>query len=200
MFGLVVLLVGATSPLHAQGEHGRRAGAEVRVLAGDVREIVRLDGSDALIASGLEHRIRGSLASLAILLRLADQEVDRTAPSHKIPIYYEYVNQSKWRELTAQLTQLENAYPLERPYYVSSKKMLEAGRKLHSSLCAGCHDQPARVERPAYNLFDQAAKTSGSEFYARMLVGVRGDRITGIDNPFTDSDLAALIYFYEAGQ
>ena len=37
------------------------------------------------------------------------------------------------------------------------------------------------------------------EFAARMVVGVRGDALTGLDNPLTDEEIASLIAFYRAG-
>jgi len=70
--------------------------------------------------------------------------------------------------------------------------------QIHTSLCTGCHDQPRQdVERPAYNVYDEAEKLSTEEFTARIMVGVKGDVATGIDNPLTDIELVNLIRYYK---
>ena len=56
------------------------------------------------------------------------------------------------------------------------------------------------TERPAYNLFEQAQRLPLPEFAARMLVGIRGDRVTATDNPFSDAELQALITLYRGRQ
>jgi len=49
---------------------------------------------------------------------------------------------------------------------------------MQQEMCMVCHDNPAEnVERPAYNLYRQAVTESEIEFFARMLAGVRGDRV-----------------------
>jgi cytochrome c553 len=78
---------------------------------------------------------------------------------------------------------------------------MAAAAKTHAGLCAPCHDQPyTGVERPAWNLFEQANRLEPAEFLARMLVGVRGDRVTAVENPFSDRELADLIALYRAGE
>ena len=72
---------------------------------------------------------------------------------------------------------------------------------IKNGLCAGCHDEPDNsVARPAFNLFQQAKRMLKPEFAARMITGIRGDRVTGIGNPFSDWQLAALMVFYRNGQ
>jgi len=48
------------------------------------------------------------------------------------------------------------------------------------------------------NLFEQARGSSFPEFLARMLVGVRGDRVTAIENPFSDREIVELIAYYRS--
>ncbi|OED42771.1 hypothetical protein AB833_05400 [Chromatiales bacterium (ex Bugula neritina AB1)] len=205
--GLVVLiwLVSTISPaVAAQGEHGRRAGAELQVLAGDIRTLLREEAradKNAVVLKGLVDRIRGGLSAADILLRLADQEADRAPVSYIEPLQkaHEYADQQHWNHLLALLASLSKQFPLRQPFFPDSAELRESAHKLHISYCAGCHDTPAQgVERPAYNLHQQASSITVIEFYARMLVGVRGDRVTGIDNPLSDADIAGLIYFYRS--
>lgn len=94
----------------------------------------------------------------------------------------------------APLQQLAALYPLNLPKPVDDTKMAAA---LHDTYCAACHDEPdIDGERPAFKLTAQAQEQSAQEFFARLVVGVRGDRRTGLSNPFTDRELAALFAYY----
>ena len=75
--------------------------------------------------------------------------------------------------------------------------MLNLGASIHRSTCAGCHDAPSMDSLlPAKNLAAQLASMPREEFAARLLLGVRGDRTTAWRNPFSDSELAALMAWY----
>ncbi len=188
-----------------QGEHGRRAGAELRVLAGDVRKLISLtdaEGSSQPIKRGLVDRVHGALSAIDILLRQADQEAARRAVSY-VPLVrdaLQLISNEQWADLNDLLTALTMQFPLTQPRFAEfPQALIQSSRDLHLQHCAACHNNPqTQLERPAYNLHDQAKATSDSEFFARMLTGVRGDRVTGIDNPFTDVELAGLIHFYQS--
>lgn len=200
---MLVWLTSTAEISYAQGEHGRRAGAELQVLIGDVRYRSKLAAANenSLVQSGLDERIRGSLSALDILFRLADQEADRDSRSYLSLLRdaYSLVAESKWTELVSLLAKLEDRFPLLQLSYPKSESLLKSSRDLHQRFCAACHDTPAQqVQRPAYNLFQQSKSVSEVEFFARMLIGVRGDRVTGIDNPFSDAEIAGLIHLYQS--
>lgn len=202
---MLVCLTGITSPALAQGEHSRRAGAELRVMAGDVKLLTTLtnNDTDALQQEGLGSRIRGALAAIDILMRLADQEAGRDARSYKNAVHtaLEHLDNNRLAELGKILSGLTINLPLVQPSYQPTDVSIKAARGLHQQQCAACHDHPNRkVARPAYNLYTQISSMPEIEFYARMLVGVRGDRVTGIDNPLTDAQIASLIAVYREGQ
>lgn len=192
------LIIGAESA-YAQGEHSRRAATEIRVIIGDLQ---RLQAPDTLAIHkvGLIHRIQGGLAALDILLRLADQENGNPIAQYREEVINlsEWISNSEFDKANFVLDQWQERYPLDFIELSNDENVEhELARKLHQDLCAGCHDNPVvEVERPAYNLFDEANKLEYSEFLARLFVGVRGDRVTGIDNPFSDYEIAALINFY----
>jgi len=191
-------------PAFAQGEHARRVAAEIRVIIGDIKRLQSPD-RQPIHKVGLQHRIQGGLAALDILLRLADQETGK-------PIA-EYVNEVKsvsmgikkkdFNNALTILVQWEKTYPLIFPEGApesssNSDSNIQLGQKIHQEFCAACHDNPVTtLERPAYNLFDEARELAPSEFLARLFVGVRGDRVTGIDNPFSDYEIIALANFYQ---
>ena len=187
----------------AQGEHARRAAAELLVLAGDARRLAGEDTSD-IHRKGLADRIRGGLSGLDLMLRFADQEQGRQPQSHGevLAALREALREGDLVRFQSLAAGLIAAYPFRATGILQTKptaERLKRGRKMHEELCAGCHDEPDfEVERPAYNLFEEAQKLSPGEFAARMSVGVRGDRVTGIDNPLSDEQIASLIAYYRA--
>ena len=86
---------------------------------------------------------------------------------------------------------------LKIPPFKSTDASLKEAASIHKDYCQSCHlVSQTGVERPAYNLYEQAADMPESEFFARLLIGVRGDRVTGIDNPFSDAQLMSLLMLY----
>ncbi len=197
----VALLLGAPAAVFGLGEHGRRAGAELVVLQGDL-ERLRRESLPAPWRRGLEARIRGSLALLPLLLRLADQERGRTPLVVTSAGLAGLLERRGLAALGGRLDDLAARYPFPATGILPAEptpRRLATARRLHRELCAGCHagaGPPEGIERPALDLFRQARSMSPREFAARLVTGVRGDAVTGIDNPFTDEELAALVAYY----
>jgi len=194
----------ASTTLTLAGENTRRAAAELAVIEGDLKKFENPQLSD-LHQSGLIERINGSLSALDIFLRLADQEAAKPPVSYKseleqLQTYWQMRNIAKMK---LSIAQLAARHPLQTAGILSfepTKPGVIQAVNLHEDLCAGCHDDPdLETKRPAYNLFDEARQLSASEFLARMIVGVRGDRITGIDNPLDDAQISALYGYYRSG-
>ncbi len=197
----------------AQGEHSRRVAAELLVLQGDARRLTAPRFSEKQ-KKGLRDRILGGLAALAILLRLADEEAEagrtsgadgpRADHAGAVARLRKALDAGDIAELQSLLARLVRAYPLRVPGILpitASPARWARGRRLHERLCAGCHDAPdLDVERPAYNLFAEVRRLSPEELAARLIVGVRGDVVTGVANPLSDEQIAALIVFYRGQQ
>lgn len=109
-----------------------------------------------------------------------------------------------WRALDAGLRILQRKYPLDLTGLLPAQatpERLRLGAAIHQQACAGCHEAPTMETRlPAFNLFEQAKRTPRTEFAARLLIGVRGDRSTAWRNPFSDLELGALMAYYEIGK
>ena len=151
-------------------------------------------------------RIRGGLAGLGLLMRLADAESGRDLSRQKRPdanSLRALFAAADMPRFIAAMERLAQAYPFDvSPFRILRRKprALARARTLHAQLCAGCHDGAGgEGERPAIDLFAMAMALSREEFLARMVVGVRGDRTTGLGNPLTDGEIAALRAFYRAG-
>ena len=182
----------------AQGEHGRRIAAELQVIAGDLNKLQAAELPEHQL-EGLRQRIRGGLVGLDILARLADQESNRTPISRveqleSLRTTLERIQIEPMQDAIAALIQ---RYPLMLPAITENDPTTYA--RLHAETCAGCHDHGRdNSARPAYNLFEQTQSTNETEMYARMLVGVRGDRVTGIDNPLSDKQIIGLLTYYRS--
>ena len=175
---------------------------ELLVLSGDVQKLTNKNLS-GLHIKGLKDRIGGGLASLEIMLRLADQEAGRKPVDYTLDL--KNIRKS-WLahnldSLASELTKLLTIHPFSVRGILptkAKKTTLAAAKDLHEELCAACHDEPdLEILRPAFNLFKEARRISANEFAARMMVGVRGDRVTGIDNPLTDAQISALMSNYK---
>jgi len=204
------MAVAVPATVFAEGEHARRAGTELLVLLGDIEKL-RNGGLPEKQTRGLRDRIAGSLSGLPLLLRLADQEKGRLPALFDINRLPVPLSRNELPVLVEEIAGLVSAYPFQGTgifFAQASAARIRNALQLHKSLCAGCHDFPnLDMERPAFNLFLQAKKLPEQEFAARMLVGIRGDVVTGLGNPFTDEEIAALISLYrsvkssaEAGQ
>ena len=197
------LLFAVHGGVAAQGEHGRRAGAELRVLIGDLETLVHGNPSE-LHRKGLADRVAGGLSPLPLLLRLADQERGSATAALPAGELRDRLAREDYPGLLQRLEALSARYPLETSGFFDPPPLpagTAAAAKTHAGLCAPCHDHPyTGVERPAWNLFEQAGRLEPVEFLARMLVGVRGDRVTAVENPFSDRELADLIALYRAGE
>lgn len=181
-------------PALAAGEHERRLAAELMVLAGDVRRVTATT-LPPLERAGLERRIVGSLSSLPLLLRRTGRSRDDVSALRIA------ADRKNWPALLKGVEALKRRVPFIAERLLgspASEETLARGAALHRSTCAACHDTPAPDDTflPAKNLTEQMKSMPREEFAARLWLGVRGDRITGYANPFSDSELAALIVHY----
>ncbi|MCP3869211.1 MAG: hypothetical protein GY703_14140 [Gammaproteobacteria bacterium] len=183
----------------AEGEHSRRAGAELLVILGDIQKLKRGNLPEKQ-KKGLRDRISGTLSGLPLLLRLADEERNRIRSQPDMDRYRRLLAEQSLNDLTTNLKNLSRSYPFRATGILpatASNQLIGNALQQHKTLCAPCHDSPyLDTERPAYNLFDQAQELEIREFAARMVVGVRGDATTGLDNPFSDAEIRSLIVLY----
>jgi len=203
---IFLFLSGAAGPALSQGEHSRRVASELRVLLGDARALAGNPAPPEMHKTGLNDRLHGGLSSLAILMRLADQEKG-SPPQNTQPILNGLrvsLDQKHYSAFMKTLSGLTERYPLaakDMLLATPTPSRIKRAKEIHENICAACHDEPdADVERPAYNLFIQAKTVSADEFAARMIVGVRGDSMTGLGNPLSDEEIAALISYYRSTQ
>lgn len=199
--GAVLAALAAAAPVRADGEHVERLAVEVAVMAADAR--ARTDAATPpLHRQGLAERIRGGLATLPLLIRLARQENPRLAapPPDAATELRAALDGGDDGVLAEGLARLAVLYPFDSTGILpadATPARLARAEAIHAELCAGCHDAPdLEVARPAFNLFERARRLDEREFAARIVAGVRGDGLTSLQNPLTRADVAALIAYY----
>lgn len=175
-------------------------------MLGDARALRGNPAPSEIHLKGLNDRLRGSLSAIGILMRLADQEKDAPPQNTQSALggIRASLDQNNVAGIIAGLSELAARYPFPATGILPATPTplrIKRAKEIHDTLCAACHDEPDHeVERPAYNLFQQSRRISQEEFTARMIVGVRGDRVTGLGNPLSDEELAVLISYYRSVQ
>jgi len=196
----VLLLIPITAA-KAAGENVRRLGAEIAVMYADGRRL-NDESLSAHHRSGVTARLRGGLAVLDLLIRAARNDDPSVAQFEDTPVEMirSALDQGDRASALKVLSQLVQRYPFETSGLLPPDNRKNAQRQaktLHETYCAACHDDPdLSGRRPAWNLFTLAQNISPAELAARLVIGVRGDSLTGLDNPFRDSEISALISFY----
>ena len=109
-------------------------------------------------------------------------------------------NSENLDELQKNLERLSQKYPLLLSPVLQSSlttAYFKQAEELHQRLCSGCHSGAfAEMALPALDLFRQSRSMSRMEFTARILTGLRGNQLTSLENPFTGTELSALIGYY----
>lgn len=198
-------LLAASAPAGANGEHERRLQVELVVMQGDVRLLVD-PATPPLRRQGLRQRIRSSLGTLGMVTRYAAQEGwDRQPVSMKeIADLRALFAAGNMRAFARRLDRITSSQPLELSGFLPltmSPLRLRTGQSIYQRLCIGCHQNPDRTQpNPAPDLFSMAAVMPRAEFIARMLGGIHGDRVTTLQNPFSDEEIASLTAFFRSEQ
>jgi mono/diheme cytochrome c family protein len=183
--------------VQAAGEHDQRLAAELAVMTGDVRRLIKGEGGPRE-REGLVKRISGALSSLPLLLRRAGAD---PTPVSGLRLS---LGRGDWRAVSLALSHLRRRHPFDARRLLPATptpEMLELGAAIHYATCRSCHDASAADRQlPARNLSQQLRSMPREEFAARLLLGVRGDRTTSWTNPFNEPELAALLTWYASAE
>lgn len=180
------------------GEHQRRLAVELALLAGDSRLLL----NETLTPdkrTWIAERVTGELRLLPLLARYAAQEGGGEQPglAQKLDKLQQLGQQPE--QLQRAASDLSDTYPvafavdLQRPLSVSEQARSEA---LYNRHCLGCHVTPAGEHSVIVGTLGSFSRSmSDREWLARLLGGLRGDAYTGLENPFSDSDIARLFRY-----
>ncbi|MBT7943690.1 MAG: hypothetical protein HN719_10080 [Alphaproteobacteria bacterium] len=192
-------------PVQAASETVRRLAAEIVVLKADGERMLAPDLSPQHRA-GMEERLRGGLAIVPLLIRAARNN-NPSIPAFGDGRVAQILGALDARNTTAvndALGDLATRYPFDTTGLLPPDNRAGAilrAKSLHESYCGGCHDDPdLNTRRPAWNLFGLAQNIPPAELAARLVIGVRGDGLTGLDNPLRNAEISALIALYRGAQ
>ena len=177
--------------------------AELLVIHADARRFYRTDTSDPR-SRGLHDRISAALATLPLICRRYAAAV--SMHSAEEGRFIEGVRQL--RELfgsgtsdrfLSSVAKLAVDAPFDTRYFLLDRKgdadEREAG-EVYRQHCHGCHN--ARIPgsaNPAESLHEMERQLPPDEFFARMLLGVRGTPEIGLSNPLTTLEIGAMARF-----
>ena len=209
-FTLALTVGGAAlaAPLAVSAAEGaedpRRLAAEIVVMRADAGKLFsgKLDKN---YQAGLRARLRGGLALVPLLVRAARRQAPAWPVLDKARFagLTEALQKGDGKALMAGLDWLMRQYPFATAGLLppdARPEALKRAQNIHESYCAGCHDAPDMdTERPAWSLFELGQTAPPTELAARLVIGVRGEAMTAMDNPLRDAEMSALIAYYRAG-
>ena len=204
---VVILPTWATvSVSNAASVAENRLAAELIVMKGDLR---RMDEFSDLsfIKKGLKDRLLGASAPLSLLIREARDNNSSLPfpPKNSIIKLQQALLDEKFKVAKFWIDELMRLFPLKTKGILPPNKTMESIRKaevLHEKFCSGCHSSDVdvpydeNIERPAWNLFQMAQEIDKKEFTARLIIGVKGDALTAIENPLSHTEISSLVGFY----
>lgn len=193
------MLLCTVAAAHADNSRtAQRLGAALLVIKGDVR-FLEDSQTLSLHKQGLRSRIKGSLSVLPLLLR-----ENGNKQTENVSLLREAVRDDDWTGFIKTLDKLIARHPLDLFALRTAQptpNRLKRGQAIHEEACAGCHDTPdLDTPLPARNLFEQTKMMTRGEFTARLINGVRGDRVTSLANPLSVEDIASLVVYYRLDQ
>ena len=177
--------------------------AELLVTHADARRFHRTDTSDPR-SRGLHDRISAALATLPLTCRRYAAAVSMHSAEEGgfiagVRQLRELFGPDTGDRFLSSLGKLAGDAPFETRYFLLDKKgdadEREAG-EVYRQHCHGCHN--ARVPgsaNPAEPLHEMERQLPPDEFFARMLLGVRGTPEIGLSNPLTTLEIGAMARF-----
>lgn len=182
----------------AGGEHQRRFAVELAVVAGDSR-LLMTDELSGDKRKWIEMRITGALNILPLLVRYSIQEAGRSDPALVTRIQNLQTLATDVSRLHQELLILSRQYPVSFSLHIPqvlTPLTISSVAGLYNSLCYSCHIAPAMEKSVVVGELGSFARAmSESEWLARMIGGLHGDAYTGLENPFTDEQIALLLSY-----
>lgn len=180
--------------------------AELLVVQADARKHGRVPPDDPL-SRGLHNRMSAALATLPLICRRYAAATSMPPESgrrfvSRIGRLRELFDSGARDRFLTRLDELVAEAPFDATYFLIDRKgdrdEHEAGGT-YRQYCHGCHRiSVSGVENPALSLHEMVRMLPREEFFARMLLGVRGTPDVGLSNPLTPLDIGAMTRFLEA--
>ena len=177
--------------------------AELLVLHADARKYFRTEPNDPR-SRGLRNRISAALATLPLTCRRYASASSKLSGSDgrfiaRIRQLPELFGSEDGLLFLSSVEELSGDAPFDPSYFVLDREGSEDEREageVYRRLCHGCHVVPVPgSENPAEPLDRMARDLPPEEFFARMLLGIRGTPDIGLSNPLTTLEIGAMTRF-----
>lgn len=208
--GALLCMLAAATPLAAAASSELRdrllCPAELLVIHADARKLYRTERGDPR-SRGLRNRISSALATLPLICRRYAAATSMRSGAEtdfisRIRRLRERFGSGERRRFLSGVTELAGEAPFDAAYFLLDREggrdEREAG-EIYRRHCQGCHNAPIPgSENPAEPLHEMASDLPPEEFFARMLLGVRGTPEIGLSNPLTTLEIGAMTRFLSA--
>ncbi len=186
--GAVLLLCTHTFASKSQNNYDSRlCGAEILVMYQDLK--ILLNGpKNSNIKKSLEHRLKSGSNTLKWMCR---KNISKN--SYRFDELQFSIAEGKLKEARAILLSLLSEFPFNLSNSHGGLQSTNAAIAIYDTYCKSCHYQDnLSLPFPIYSLEKMAKQQSKDEFYARMLIGVRGSEKINFRNPLSDEDIINL--------
>lgn len=180
--------------------------AELLVIHADARKFHRTERDDPR-SRGLRNRISVALATLPVICRRYAAAVSMNSDAasgfiSRTRRLRDLFGSGEEIRFLSILVELTVEAPFDSTYFLLDREgerdEHEAG-EVYRRHCQGCHNAPVPgSENPAEPLREMAGVLPPEEFFARMLLGVRGTPEIGLSNPLTTLEIGAMTRFLDA--
>ena len=205
--GALLFTLAAAAPIAAAASsdlgHRLLCPAELVVIHADARKLHRTDASDPR-RRGLDDRISAALATLPLICRRYAAAVSMPSAEEGrfiagVRRLRELFGSGAGERFLSSVAKLAGDAPFDTRSFLLDRKgdadEREAG-EVYRRYCHGCHN--ARVPgsaNPAEPLHEMERELPPDEFFARMLLGIRGTPEIGLSNPLTTLEIGAMARF-----
>ena len=205
--GALLFALAAAMPIAAAAssdlDHRLLCPAELVVIHADARKLYRTDASDPR-SRGLDDRISAALATLPLICRRYAAAVSMHSAEAGgfiagVRQLRELFGSGARERFLSGVAKLAGNAPFDtRPFLFDRKGSAderEAG-EVYRQHCHGCHNAwiPGSAN-PAESLHAMERQLPPDEFFARMLLGIRGTPEIGLSNPLTTLEIGAMARF-----
>jgi len=159
--------------------------AEILVMNQDLKILLK-NPLNSNVRESLKLRLKSGSNSLKWMCRKNSDENQKTFDLIRTSIFSEKFNDAE-RPLSLLISRIP--FKFDNSYKSNPKDITDA-KKIYNTYCSSCHYKDnLALPFPIYSLENMAKQQPKDEFYARMLIGIRGSEEINFRNPLSYKDI-----------